>query len=185
MPEFDPAANAANLVCVSIGANLLLPVAPSIMSRFFKGIEIDGEKIVTENFNDVRKYVCEEDVAEIGTLASSVERRREDCTNDPGLAWRIIDVVFAVLGILILWSGWTKDETIAKWVCPFLFLPLVLAAGHPFLVFLSILIRLKWKIHTTRSHAIKKMKADRKKKALSDDKIRSTFIKTTMDALAK
>lgn len=184
MPQVDHVANAANLVCVAIGANLLLPVAPSIMGRFFDGIEIDADKIVTNKFGDVRKYVCEDDIADIGTIASSVKRRREACQKNPGLLWRIVDVLFAVAGIVLLWLGWTKDETVAAW-CPILFLPLLIAAGYPFTCFVCTLIRLKWNIFWTRRHAISKMKAEKKKKDQSEDKFREAFINQAKTALSR
>ena len=184
MPQVDHVANAANLVCVAIGANLLLPVAPSIMGRFFDGIEIDADKIVTNKFGDVRKYVCEDDIADIRTIASSVKRRREACQKNPGLLWRIVDVLFAVAGIVLLWLGWTKDETVAAW-CPILFLPLLIAAGYPFTCFVCTLIRLKWNIFWTRRHAISKMKAEKKKKDQSEDKFREAFINQAKTALSR
>ncbi len=143
LPAFNFVAHASDVVCVSIGANLLLPVAPAIMSRFFSGIEVDPDKIIANNFSEeLRSYIKDDDIRRIGKRAVAIKRRQEKGENSPGLFWRVLDVVFALVGVFLLWSGWVDCPAVAKW-SPLLFLPVLIAAGWPFLCYICAIVRLK------------------------------------------
>ena len=141
LPAIDCVACASEVVCVSIGTNLLLPVAPSIMGRFLKGIEVDPATIIKKRFADVKKHIDDADLRKIGEIASAITSRKDRCNETPGLGWRLLDIGFAAVGVFLLWSGWAKDKTIAAWH-PLLFLPAAIAAGYPFACFLSALGRM-------------------------------------------
>lgn len=143
LPEFNFVAHASDVVCVSIGANLLLPVAPTIMSRFFSGIEVDPDKIIEQNFSEeLRSYIKDDDIRRIGKRAVMIKRRQDKGASAPGLFWRVLDVVFASIGVLLLWSGWVDRPAVAKWAL-LLFLPVLVAAGWPFLCYICAIVRLK------------------------------------------
>lgn len=142
-PEFDFIAHASDVVCVSIGANLLLPVAPAIMSRFFSGIEVDPDRIIEQNFSEeLRSYIRDDDIRRIGKMAVAIKRRQYRGENFPGLLWRILDVMFALIGVFLLWSGWVDCPAVAKWAL-LLFLPVLVAAGWPFLCYIYAIVYLK------------------------------------------
>ncbi len=143
LPAFNFAAHASDMVCASIGANLLLPVAPTIMSRFFSGIEVDPDKIIEQNFSEeLRSYIKDDDIRRIGKRAVAIKRRQDKGENSPGLFWRVLDVVFASVGVFLLWSGWVDCPAVAK-CTPLLFLPVLVAAGWPFLCYICAIVRLK------------------------------------------
>ena len=142
-PAFNLVKHAPEVVCVAIGTNLLLPVAPAIMHRFFRGIEVDPDKIIKKNFSkDIRAYIGEKSLRKIGEHVESVRRRQAEGRDAPGLGWRVADVAFAILGVFLLWSGWIDDDLVAKF-CPLLFAPPMIAAGWPFLCFLCALVRFR------------------------------------------
>lgn len=142
-PEFNFVAHASEVVCVSIGANLLLPVAPAIMNRFFSGIEVDSDKIVEQNFGEeLCAYIREEDLRRIGKRAVAIKRRQSEGKDSPGLFWRTIDVLFAMAGVFLLWSGWIDIPVVAKWGL-LLFMPVAVAAGWPFFCYVCSIVCLK------------------------------------------
>lgn len=182
-PEFDFIAHASDVVCVSIGANLLLPVAPAIMGMFFRGIEVDADKIVEQNFTeDLQFYIEDEDLKKIGKKAVSVKRKQDIGCNAPGLFWRVMDVVFAAIGLFLLWSGWIKNEHVAFW-CPLLFFPALVAAGWPFLCYLVAQVWLRWYIHTARCHAKRKKKLDERSKIVANDTEIADFVAKAKQAI--
>ena len=141
--EFNFVAHASEVVCVSIGANLLLPVAPAIMSRFFSGIEVDSDKIVEQNFSDeLCAYIREENLRRIGKRAVAIKRRQSEGNDSPGLFWRFVDVLFAMAGVFLLWSGWIDIPVMAKWGL-LLFMPVAVAAGWPFFCYICSIASLK------------------------------------------
>lgn len=143
LPEFNFIAHVSDVVCVSIGANLLLPVAPTIMSRFFSGIEVDPDRIIEQNFSEeLRSYIKDDDIRRIGKMAVAIKRRQDKGEKSPGLLWRVLDVLFALIGVFLLWSGWVDCPAVAKWA-PLLFIPVLVAAGWPFLCYIYAIVHLK------------------------------------------
>lgn len=146
LPEFNFIAHVSDVVCVSIGANLLLPVAPTIMSRFFSGIEVDPDRIIEQNFSEeLRSYIKDDDIRRIGKMAVAIKRRQDKGEKSPGLLWRVLDVLFALIGVFLLWSGWVDCPAVAKWA-PLLFIPVLVAAGWPFLCYIYAIVHLKGRI---------------------------------------
>ena len=175
LPEIDCTKCASEMVCVAIGTNLLLPVAPSIMGRFLNGIEVDPEAIIKKKFSDVKKHIDDSDLRKIGKIAASIDSRKDQCSKAPGLRWRLLDIGFAALGVFLLWSGWAKDNDFAAWL-PLLFLPAAFAAGYPFACFLLALGHMKLAINWARWKAKRRKAKAAKAKNASDDVKISTFI---------
>lgn len=184
IPDFDFVSYASDVVCVSIGANLLLPVAPAIMSRFFRGIEVDPDKIVDQNFSeDIQSYLTDKDLGKIGSKAVSISRRQQLGQNDvPGLFWRVLDVGFAILGVFLLWSGWVADKCIAPWI-PLLFLPVIVAAGWPFICYVCSIVGLKRQIWLARFCAWFRKWRDNKARASDSDTEIADFVAKAKQAI--
>lgn len=184
-PAFDFASHASEVVCVAIGTNLLLPVAPEIMFRFFRGIETNPDKIIGRNFSeDIQSYLDDKDLQKIGETAVSIRHRQTKEKDAPGLGWRVADVVFAVLGVFLLWSG-LIDNTWVALLCPLLFAPAVIATGWPFACFAWSLARLNWRISKARRHATRKMKRLTKRRGATADVEIDDFVSKAKQAISE
>lgn len=95
--------HASELVCVAIGANLLFPAAPSLLARFLSGIETEPEKALGSVLAPSQKAEPH-DIAEIADAGKRVAEIRSRCLR-VGFAASVVDLVAAVLGILLLWTG--------------------------------------------------------------------------------
>lgn len=186
IPAFNFVAHASDVVCVSIGANLLLPVAPAIMSRFFSGIEVDPDKIIANNFSeDLQSYLTDDDLKNIGAKAVAISHRQQAGQNNtPGLFWRVLDVCFAAFGVFLLWSGWINDGRVAPW-SPVLFLPVLVAAGWPFICYVCSIAGLKRRIFFARSRARFRKWRDRKAESSANDADITAFVDQAKQAISK
>lgn len=164
LPAFDLTRHASEVVCVAIGINLLLPVAPAIARRFFDGIDVDPDKIIGKKFRaDLQDFLDEKDIQKIGVCAVSIMHRQSKRDASPGLAWRILDVLFACIGVFLLWSGWIDNPCVAKF-CALLFIPPLVAAGWPFACFLCAFLRLNFHVAMASFHAWRKKRRIGRKK---------------------
>lgn len=157
-PDFDLSSHASEVVCVSIGANLLLPAAPSILSKLLVGIDTNPKHIVSRTLvknTGLTDYVMCKDFETIGRLASNINSIRERCDRMPGLVWKTIDFMSAFLGFFLLWSGWVGDPHVSKW-CGLLILPSVFAVLRPFVIYLFFRLRLSWRIMRILANAAKR-----------------------------
>lgn len=143
MPDFCFTKHASEVVCVSIGANLLLPIASTILSNLLSGIKTDPTAIVQENFTNQKlfKFITDSDLKKIGKRAAKIDFLRESCKNKQGLWSLVFEFVAAFVGLFLLWSGWVDDENIAPY-CGLLCLPPVFEVVPPFMRYLWLRFRL-------------------------------------------
>lgn len=185
LPEFNFIAHVSDVVCVSIGANLLLPVAPTIMSRFFSGIEVDPDRIIEQNFSEeLRSYIKDDDIRRIGKMAVAIKRRQDKGEKSPGLLWRVLDVLFALIGVFLLWSGWVDCPAVAKWA-PLLFIPVLVAAGWPFLCYIYAIVHLKGRIKFAVFRAWLSKVCDKNNVADNDTEIADFVVRAKKTIAAK
>lgn len=121
-PDFDFVKHASEVVCVAIGANLLLPIVPSILRNMMSSIETDPEKIAKTKFKDLIEYISEDDLKHVGKVAKTVQAKIEECRCGQGWGWKTAELATAAFGVFMLWSNWIKEPFMAKW-CIVLFLP--------------------------------------------------------------
>lgn len=131
MPPMNFINHASEVVCVAIGANLLLPVAPSILKKYLDCVDTSASNIIKTKFKGVADFLHDEDFKLIGVACKKVEDRRSRCNCKPGLKWYAAEILMAVLGVFLLWSNWVEQPIIAAW-CPLLFLPVVFAVAWPY-----------------------------------------------------
>ena len=177
-PRTNFAAHACDVVGVSIAVNLLLPVAPVIMRFLLRTINVNANDIISKSFKkDIRCYISDNDLTKIAYKSLSIANRRKFVKKTPNLFWRTVDVLFAMIGLLIMWSGWCDDERIAPW-CILLLLPSFFAAILPFSRYVWDVISLKWLIFITWLHAyIRKILSVRAEKKNSERKAAEEFVK--------
>ena len=102
----------------------------------------------------------------------------------PGLFWRVLDVCFAAFGVFLLWSGWIKDNRVAPWGLV-LFLPVLIAAGWPFICYVCSIAGLKRRILFARIRAWFRKWRDRKAAASANDADISAFVDQAKQAISK
>ena len=137
MPPINSVNHAAEVVCVAIGVNLLLPVAPNILKKYLEYIDTSASSIVKTRFAGVAEYLSDNDFKAIAVACKEVEERRKSCSRTPGTAWCFAEIFMVVVGVFLLWSNWIEQPTVAKW-CPLLFLPSVFAVTDPIFCYLKI-----------------------------------------------
>lgn len=183
LPDCDFVKHASEVVCVSIGANLLLPVAPTIMGRFFSGIEVDPDKIIEQNFSEeLRSYIKDGDIRRIGKSAVAIKRRQDKGYDSPGLFWRVMDVVFALIGVVLLWTGWIDHPFVARKTL-WLFSPVLIAAGWPFLFYICAITRLNFWIRVAVFFAWLGKHSDKKNADKNDAEI-ADFVARAKQSIA-
>lgn len=99
----DFSAHASEVVCVAIGANLLFPAAPSLLSRFLSNLETEPDRVLRDVLGPTLKAE-QHDIAEIADAGKRIAGIRTRCLH-PGLAGSLADCTAAVLGVLLLWTG--------------------------------------------------------------------------------
>ena len=134
LPAFDPTKHAADVVCVSIGANLLLPAAPAILDRLLGRIEVNPEKIARRNFQSLGRFVLDADLEKIARRVNRIKTVQKRCQEAPGLVWRVSEFVAACAGVFLLWAGWVDDPRVAPY-SGLLLVPAVFAVVRPFLCY--------------------------------------------------
>lgn len=107
---FDTAKYASDVVCVSIGLNLLFPFVPKVSQVLLADIVTDPKEIVRGRFSK-QETVSEEDLRKIGEVARKINRAREAYhnRNAPPIWLRIVYTVFVLAGIFLLWSGYVDE----------------------------------------------------------------------------
>ena len=183
LPPFDFSAHASDVVCVAIGVDLLLPIAPAIMGRFLSGIKLDPKEIVRDKFGGLSKFLDDDDLTDLGKIVVQINRDKCKCQSSPGLGWRIFDVAFAIAGIFLLWSGWIDDKAIAKW-SSILFLPAVLAVCYPLFCVIISIAKFNWSVFWARCHAKSNMKRELAKTKRSEDSDVSGFVEQVKAEIA-
>ncbi len=97
------------VVCVSIGANLLLPIAHRFTRCLLDAIETDVERIIKSHLNKDIGFCTDADLQVIGTCAELIKAENIDCAKKAGLGWRVFDVAGATVGVLFLWTGLASE----------------------------------------------------------------------------
>lgn len=184
LPEINCVRHASEVVCVSIGANLLLPMAPGILRRFLEDIETDPGKIVQTEFAGVADCLCEKDLKAIGVACQKVEKRKSECACASGRYWRYSEVLSAFIGVFILWSNWIEIPCIAAW-CPILLMPAVVAVAWPCLCYNWHLFRLQRAIKKAFRHARKQKRQQNKEREIDNDEYINQFVTNAMNAAGK
>lgn len=107
---FNTAKHASDVICVSIGLNLLFPFIPKVAQALLADIVTDPKEIVKNHFLNP-KTVSEDDLRRIGEVARAIDRARAARKNHnaPPNWLRGLYIAFVFVGIFLLWSGYVDD----------------------------------------------------------------------------
>lgn len=125
---FNYTAKAPELVCVAIGVNLLFPATPVILNKLLQNLTTNTDIVFRELLGNIT-FLRERDIQELRDLSDQISKERSRCAVN-WVSWPITDVVFAIIGVLLLWTGFV--DFVGGW-CILLFIPATVAAIQAFL----------------------------------------------------
>lgn len=159
-------------------------MAPSILHKFLDEIVTDPKEIVRTNFAGVAKCLCEKDMKAIGVACSNVEKKKLECGCKSGRWWRIFEIIFAIIGVILLWRDWICIPWVAKWSLV-LFLPVGIAIGWPYICYRRHFKPLQKAINTALTNARKQKKQQDLEREIDNDEYINQFVTNAMNAAGK
>lgn len=146
----------AEVVSVSIGVNLLLPAASKILKPLADAFDASPQRAILKFFRKDREYCSDYDLQAFGICQQIIDEDKKKYTINR-LRWQLLELVFAVAGILLLWTGLAKK---LGWMSILLFIPAAIVCCVSAWIFLSWTLRVfvtilcvKWFVRMRRELA--------------------------------
>lgn len=173
--------HASEVVCVAIGANLLLPVAPNILKKYLEYVDTSASNIIKTKFVGLTDYLSDDDFKAMAIACKKVDDCRKRCNCPQGMKWCYAELITVPVGVFLLWSNWIENPTIATW-CPLLFLPVVLAVLCPYGCYVYFRRQLSRVVKTTLKNANKAKREQESENALNNNDFIVSFVEEARQA---